>query len=68
MEAAINVLVHSQAALLAKVYDTNHEQEAIKLDEEIEAQKAALVEQAVGNRQKAPAPQRATVRQFKGLL
>lgn len=68
MEAAINVLVHSQAALLAKAYETGHEEEHAKLNGEIEKFVVALVKQAQDNRQEPAAPQRAKVRDFKGLL
>lgn len=65
MEASINALVHSQAALLAKAYDTVHEQEAKTLVEAIEEEKEAILAQSVKNREVASSPERAKVRPLR---
>jgi len=64
MEAAINVLVDTQAALTAKVYDTDHEQEFKHMAAAIEKQKEAILAHSIANREDAPPIQRATIRQL----
>jgi hypothetical protein len=65
MEAAINVLIDTQAALTAKVYGTEHEQEYKDMSEAIEKQKEAILAHSIDSREATASPQRATVRELR---